>query len=106
MRQAEQPSVQSLPPKTGNFMTNLASARTAAKTPPAGPCSVERVADQRMADMRQMHADLMGAPGQQATFDQRRGIGKPALDAISRHRGLAALPAYHRHLLAVDRAAA
>src|SRR6185437_8610574 len=32
--------------------------------------TVQRVADQRMADMRQVHADLMGAPGLQLALQQ------------------------------------
>src|SRR5205807_5611898 len=76
----------------------------------SGTAAVDRVADQRMAAMRQMHADLVGAAGQQPALDQRRpsrpGGAESALDPITGHCRLASSIGDHRHLLAVARAAA
>src|SRR5881396_2145639 len=101
MGKAEEPRVQSLPGKCGNFRTDVPGAGDG----PSGAGAIGRVADKRMADMRQMYADLMGAAGEQPALDQRRVITEPPLDPVPGHRRLAARRRDHRHLLAVDRAA-
>ena len=59
--------------------------------PARGATTIDRVADQRMAALGEMDADLVRAPGQQPAFDQRRRVGKGALDLVAGYRRLAAL---------------
>src|SRR5665213_3205432 len=72
---------------------------------PAGAAGVDRVADHRMAALGEVHANLMGSPGQEAALDQRGRLTKNALDLVAGHRRLAARRADHRHLLPVGHAA-
>src|SRR6202042_114227 len=70
--------------------------------------AVSRVPDQGMAEMGQMHADLVRAPGLQPALDERGerpGVAKGLEHAIARAR-LFAAAAQHRHALAVEGAAA
>jgi len=60
--------------------------------------TVSRVADQRMADMRQMHADLVGAAGFQLQT-QQRVQGEALHHAVVRHCFPA--PLTHREALAI-----
>src|SRR5712691_5386008 len=94
--------MQSLARKCGNFGTDNAGPGDYA----AGARAVGRVADQGMADMRQMHADLVGAAGQEAAFDQRRVCAEPPLDPVTSDRRLATGWRDDRHLLAVGGTAA
>ena len=51
--------------------------------------SIDRIADQRMADRRHVDAHLMRAPGFQPAFDQRRAVAAADHPPV-RHRALAA----------------
>ena len=74
MAEAEPPRVQGLARKAGD----PGVGRTAAGSRAKGPCAIEGVADQRMAAMREMDPDLMGAAGRQAAFDERGRAAKGA----------------------------
>ena len=65
-------------------------------------CAVVRVADHRMADMRHVDADLVGAAGLQPAFDERRPWRlRPPRRKRSQHRvvgdGMAGIVAALRH---------
>src|SRR5213075_62165 len=67
--------------------------------------AIDRVADQRVADVLEMHADLVGAPGLEAAFDER-GAAEALEHAIGGARGLAAMRDRHaraRLRVAADR---
>src|SRR3546814_18229331 len=49
------------------------------------------VADDRVADLRHMDAQLVGAPGQRLPFDTRRAVSRPFDDAVARLRCEAAV---------------
>src|SRR6185369_10819111 len=71
----------------------------------ARAAAIDGVADERMADVLEMHADLVRAPGLQAAFDQR-GAAEALEHAVARARGLAAVRDGHAraHLgVAADR---
>ena len=76
MDETEQPGVQGLPRKGRD--RGASGAERCHR--PAAARAINRVADQRMAGMRQMDADLMGTPGQQAALDQRCVIAETLLD--------------------------
>ena len=84
MDKAEPPGVQRLARKAGDFARRPARCGRSAA---AGARAIDRVADQRMADMRQMHADLVRAAGGEPAFEQRRRsvLPKRALDPIAGH---------------------
>ena len=72
--------------------------------------AVLRIADQGMAQMGEMDADLVGAPGFQTAFDQGWQTAAPSgpnfsITSIAGARQLAAA-AQHRHALAVEGTAA
>lgn len=69
--------------------------------------AVGRIADQRMAEMRQVHANLMGPPRLEAALEQRsKGTRSEGFhDAIARARLLAAA-SHHCHALSVEGIAA
>ena len=71
--------------------------------------AVRRIADQGMAQMREMHADLMGAAGFEPAFHKTGkglfGIAVTFDDTITRARGFT-LSAQDRHAFAIERAAA
>src|SRR5437868_13477067 len=105
MLKAEKPRMQSLPRerrggKVG-FRLGLGLGTRRSSCLP-----VHRIADQWMAQMRQMHADLMRAPCLQPAFDQAgEGAGFAAVTfqhPIPRARGLP-LIAHDGHALAVER---
>src|ERR1700730_6567217 len=102
---AEQPGMKRLARKGHSRRAGWSQPRRRA----AGAAAVNRVADQRMAVMRQMHTDLVGPASQQPALDQcreRNALGaESALDPIAGHRRLAAGSGDDRHLLAVRRAA-
>src|SRR5579883_1882692 len=77
----------------------------AAEAADAARVAVGLVADQRMAVLGHMNTDLMGSPGGETAFDQRRPVLIGSQDAVARDGGFAAL-APHRHLLAMMRVAA
>ena len=56
----------------------------------ARTAAIDGVADERMADVLEMHADLVRAPGLETAFDER-GAAEPLEHAIGRARGLAAM---------------
>ena len=87
MGEAEPPGVQGLARESGDPGAEF--ARSGDST--AGARAINRVADQRVAEMRQMHADLVGAAGREAAFDQRRLAVERALDPVAGHRRLAPL---------------
>src|SRR4051812_1405765 len=60
----------------------------------ARAAAIDRIADQRMADVLEVHADLVRAAGLEATFDER-GAAEALEDAIGGAGGLAAMR--HRH---------
>ncbi len=91
------PGVQSLAGKTGNSILCL---RRQGGAPPTTGAAVDRVADDRVTDMRQVDADLVCAPGLKATFHQACGAIEIAQYPVMGNRHLAAL-GHHRHLLAV-----
>ena len=66
---------------------------------------IGRVADQRVTEMRKVHADLMRAAGFEATFDQTcersLGIAETLDDPVARARRLPAA-AQHRHAFAIE----
>ena len=63
---------------------------------------IDGVADQRMADVLEMHADLVRAAGLQPAFDER-GVAETLDDAVGGARRLAAV--VHRHARARARVA-
>src|SRR6478672_13842255 len=72
--------------------------------------TIERVADHRMADMGEVHAYLMGAPGLERAFEQRGDRSLPPFAAPEGRQhapmghGLASLAgSQHRHLRAARR---
>ena len=99
MGEAEQPGMQGLARKAGD----LRAGRPVRATAAPGARAIDRIADQRMAEMREMHADLVGPAGQQAALEQRRVIRRSGARPDS-----ASPPACRgssrddRHLLAVD----
>src|SRR5947207_7786883 len=68
------------------------------RDPPAAAQRVLRVAYHRVTDMRQVHADLMGAPGAERE-PQQVGLREARTDRRVRHRVAAA--GEHRHPLAI-----
>ncbi len=82
MGEAEPAGVQRLPRKAGDPLPDLARAGDGA----AGAGAVDRVADQRMADMREVNPDLVGAAGGEPAFDERRLRPEGALDAVAGQR--------------------
>src|SRR5581483_2202663 len=75
--------------KLGRMQRLAAECEAMARAAP-----VDRVADQRMPDVLEMHADLVRAPGLEPALDQRRA--PEALEyPVRRARGLAARA--HRH---------
>ena len=65
--------------------------------------AVGRIADQGMAEMREMHANLMRAPGFQATLHKgRKRAGAKSLDDPIARTGFLAAAAHDRHSLAVE----
>src|SRR5580700_5054253 len=106
MDEAQQPRMQCLPRKAANHRTN----RTGMGHCAPGAGAVNRIADQRMAAMRQMHADLVRAAGKELALEQRRTPIPPGseapLDPVASNRRLAPALANNGHLLAVDDTAA
>jgi len=74
--------------------------------PAAAGAAVHRIADQRMADMGEVHADLVGAAGGELATQQRGVRAEAALRRVAGQRRLAAPVADHRHFLPVMRVAA
>ncbi len=68
MDEAEQPRMQGLSREMRQFPRRAAPMR--ASRGASGARAVGRVADQRMADMREVNPDLVGAAGQQSALDQ------------------------------------
>src|ERR1700679_1867944 len=106
MLETEQPRVQRLAReirrrgKGGRLGPGLGTRRDAG-------AAIGRVADQGMAQMGQVHADLVRAAGLQPALDQRGDrarVTKGLDDAVARARLLAAA-AQNRHALAVEGAA-
>src|SRR5262249_51968977 len=67
--------------------------------------TIYRVADQRMADIREVNADLVGSPGGKAAFDERCLGFECLLDAIARQRRFSLPRSDYGHFLTVDGAA-
>ena len=68
MGEAEQPGVQGL----ARECRRLRAASAGRGAPIAGARAIDRIADQRMAEMGEMNADLVGAAGIEAAFELRR----------------------------------
>src|SRR4051812_20602581 len=67
----------------------------------SGECAtpaIDLIAEQRMAEMLEMHADLVSAPGVQRALHQR-AFGQFAQDPIARLRRTAPISGQYRHLL-------
>src|SRR3954468_20249799 len=60
----------------------------------ARAAAIDRVADQRVTNVLEVHADLVRAPGVQAAFDER-GAAEALEHPISRARRLAAMRDRH-----------
>ena len=82
MGEAEQPGVQSLTRKGGNPRTY----RACASGRPSGTCAVDRVADQRVAEMGEMNPDLMGPTRGKTAFNERSMSLERALNLVASDR--------------------
>ena len=102
MGEAEQPGVQSLARERGNLRT----ARPGSSDRSPGARAIDRIADQRVAEMGEMNPDLMGAARGEAAFDLRRMAVERALHPITGHRRFASFLPDDRHLFTVGAAAA
>src|SRR5262249_38796274 len=107
MEKAEQPGVQRLARKLRSCVVSRFFFRVFRPRRRAAS-AIGRISNERMPDMGEMHADLMCGSGFQAALDKgRKGLlpGSEAfLHPVARARRLA-LPAQHRHALAVERIA-
>src|SRR6202789_3410178 len=105
MMEAEQPGMQRLAREIARRLIGHGLRRVLRARRLAG-AAIGRIADQRMAQMGQMHADLMGAPGLQPALDQagERPRAETLDHAVARARELAA-GSHHRHALADARIA-
>src|SRR3989338_2313888 len=61
-------------------------------------CSVKPVADHRMAEVRHVHADLVGTSREKLYFQKRRGF-EPLEDPVARFGGLRRFQTGNGHLL-------
>src|SRR5690606_19189376 len=60
--------------------------------------AVKRIADQRVAEVGHMDADLVRSPGFELTFDKRRDIGKILKEPVAGERQLAAVRSEERRV--------
>src|SRR5258708_35121336 len=102
MNEAEQPGVQRLARERGNLPTRRPGSRNRSPRTRA----IDRIADQRVAEMGEMNPDLVGAARSQAALDLRRMDVERALDPITGDRRLPLLICDDCHLLTVRSAAA
>src|SRR5271167_4291210 len=100
--EAQNPRVQGLTRKRGDPGPNRAAARDFA----SGPRAVDRITDQRVSAMGEMHPDLMRPAGGKTAFDEGRLGLERTLDTIVRDRRFSLALGDHGHLLAVCGAAA
>ena len=94
--------MQGLPGKCGDQSTSCATALDGA----SGARAVNRITNQWVSTMGEMHPDLMCSAGRETAFDERRLRAERALDTIMRDRRLSPVLADNGHLLAVGNAAA
>src|ERR1700730_18276175 len=102
MGEAEQPGVQGLARECGN----LRPARPGVSNRSPGTRAIDRIADQRVAEMGEMNPDLVGAARSQAAFDLRRMDAVCTLDPITGERRFSPSFRDARYLFAVHAAAA
>src|SRR5215471_18840653 len=102
MHEAEPPGMQGLTPKGRDALADRARSGDG----PPGARAVKRIADQRMAEMREMNADLVRPPrGKPALKD--RGVGlECALDPVVCDRGFTLSISDNRHFFTVHRTSA
>jgi hypothetical protein len=102
MVEAEPPGMQGLAGKAGDEP----AGRIAAGSRAAGARAIDDVTDERMAAMREMYSDLMGASSREAALDEgclraRRPAAKGPLEAVEGDRRLATSAAEDGHFLPI-----
>ena len=102
MGEAEQPGVQGLTGKGGNRRTCRASASDGS----SGARAVDRIANQRVAEMGEMNPDLMGPTRRETALHKRSKGMERALDPIASDRWFPASFSDDGHFFAVRGAAA
>src|SRR5215468_9662944 len=102
MRKAEQSGMQGLARECGNPCPDRSG--TGNRSP--GTRAIDRVTDQRVAEMGEVNTDLMGPPRSKAAFDLRGVSFEGARDPIAGDRRLPLSFRHDCHFLAVRAAAA
>src|SRR6266849_4567142 len=102
MHEAERLGVQGLTWKRGHLAARCLGQSLAPAA--AARVAVKRIANQRMAALAQMDADLVRPPSRQAAFDRGGDAVELAQHPVMGERGSSAARQYG-HFLAIDRAA-
>ena len=104
MFKPQKPRMQRLPPQPGDNIDSGIREQGLAR--PGCAAAIDRVAHDGIAEMGHMYPDLMGAPGFQAAFNERRAAGRiGGFRAVIGTRRLAARR-QNRHFFAITRASA
>src|SRR5262252_8960564 len=102
MREAEPPGMQGLARKGDDALAD----RTGAGDRAPGTRAIDRIADQRMAEGGEMHADLMGSPCRKPALQERGMRLERALDPVAGDRRFSPSLPHDRHFFTVPRTAA